>query len=79
MNCKGIGKGNGCPGVVDVSQLVPLDQKYFAQANAHPCKSCGRLHWPEGEAVVNDRGNPAFLQGKRLVIKMRGSIEKSAA
>lgn len=41
---------------------------------AHPCGSCGRLHWKEdGSPVFNKPRNRAFLEGNKVIYRNKNN------
>lgn len=57
MNCK----EEGCAGVIDTSVEVLLMVGCSSYQGAHPCNTCGRIHWPSGDPVFNRQSHKAFL------------------
>lgn len=53
----------GCNGVVSVGPDTAIFLRIGCRnaAEVYPCQKCGRLHWPEGEAVSSRRGDRAFI------------------
>jgi hypothetical protein len=60
-------KEEGCPGTIDLNDGVLLMVGCAQRAGAYPCDTCGRLHWPSGNAVSNRSGQLAFLIDGQLV------------
>ena len=56
---------NGEKSEIDLSENVPLNVGSSAHpvlVVAHPCKMCRKIHWENGEAVINEKGKrEAFL------------------
>ena len=66
MRCK----ENGCNGTIDPNQGgwdIMVGCRNTARAIV--CNKCGRLHWPDGEAVFNRSGRPSFIVDGRLGIR----------
>ncbi|NTV44862.1 MAG: hypothetical protein HGA67_04230 [Candidatus Yonathbacteria bacterium] len=42
----------------------------------HPCNTCGRLHWPDGNGVFNRQGHRAFCEKGTLVNKPVDPVNK---
>jgi len=58
-----------CSGSVATATLVNVRTGCSSYSTAHPCDTCGRLHWPDGNGVFNRQGDRAFLENGRLVNK----------
>jgi hypothetical protein len=60
-------KETKCDGEIDASVKVYLQTSCHSSSLAHPCGKCGRVHWPQGEAVFNRPGNKVFLENGVVV------------
>ena len=56
MKCK------RCGGDVDKKNNVGLNTDMTSGEIAHPCKKCGRLHWPQGQPVYSAGGKAAYFE-----------------
>jgi len=65
MHCK----EEGCPGAIDLDDGVLLMVGCAQHASAYPCNTCGRLYWPNGNAVFNRPGKLVFLKNGQLEYK----------
>ncbi len=67
MNCE----GRGCAGVVDESVRISLQTGCHSTTPAHPCSTCGLLHFDSGGAAMS-RGEEggAFLVNGEVVNKL---------
>lgn len=67
MTCK----ENNCDGIIDRNTPIRLHIGCVAYDFAYPCSQCGRLHWSDGDPVVNRSGQPAFWEDGGVVLKGR--------
>jgi hypothetical protein len=58
-----------CIGAVNLDKGTPLRIGCHSSRIAFPCKSCGRLHWEDGNLVTNRQGARAFLIDNKIVHK----------
>lgn len=61
----------GCSGTIDTTKRVPLKTGCAGASCAHPCDTCGRLHWSgDGGLVFNRSGHAIFKDrsSKRPVV-----------
>lgn len=60
-----------CGGEIDTAISWNIKSDCGLLSPTHPCKKCGKLHWPSGAELVNRAGQEMFLKDNKLIFKDR--------
>jgi hypothetical protein len=72
MQCK---NEQTCSGSVDITQEIPVRTGCTIFTVAHPCGTCKRLHWGDGNPLRSRSGLRVFLDGSNLSQRDKDGVE----